>query len=118
MSSSRQICPRFSVATCSCGCVYCVVLWWVKWYYSVNNQPVGPVTRAQLETLYEAGTINRDTLVVQEGMGYWVPYVDLKKTTQFLPARGMTSTEDWTQKSPEPAAAGDAPLSDPLPEKK
>jgi len=57
----------------------------VKWYYSVANKPVGPVTRAELESLFEAGTITTSTLVVQEGMADWVPFVNLKKTTQFLP---------------------------------
>jgi hypothetical protein len=33
-------------------------------------------------------------MVFQEGMGYWVPYVDLKKTTQFLPAMGNGAQTD------------------------
>ncbi len=60
--------------------------WRVKWYYSVENKPVGPVSRAELESLAEAGTITTSTLVVQEGMPDWFPFVNLKKTTQFLPA--------------------------------
>ena len=63
----------------------------MKWYYSVADKPVGPVTRAELEALFEAGTITTTTLVVQEGMPDWVPYVNLKKTTQFLPAMAETS---------------------------
>jgi hypothetical protein len=57
----------------------------VKWYYAVGNQPVGPVDRVELESLYQAGTITASTLVLQEGMYDWVPLVDLKKTTQFIP---------------------------------
>jgi GYF domain 2 len=60
----------------------------VKWYYAVGDQPVGPVSRAELEALYEAGTITTATMVLQEGMYDWVPFVDLKKTTQFLPCIG------------------------------
>jgi hypothetical protein len=63
-----------------------VLAWEVKWYYSVANKPVGPVTRAELDALFEAGTITTSTLVVQEGMPDWFPFVNLKKTTQFLPA--------------------------------
>ncbi len=60
----------------------------MKWYYAAGDKPLGPVTRADLETLFDAGTITTSTLVTQEGMYDWIPYVDLKKTTQFLPAAG------------------------------
>jgi len=63
----------------------------VKWYYSVASKPVGPVTRAELESLFEAGTITTSTMVVQEGMPDWFPFVNLKKTTQFLPSTAETS---------------------------
>jgi hypothetical protein len=66
----------------------------VKWFYAVTNEPVGPVTRAELESLFETGKIPQNTMVFQEGMGYWVPYVDLKKTTQFLPAMGNGAQTD------------------------
>lgn len=58
----------------------------VKWYYAVGDKPIGPVSRAELESLYEGGTITTATMVLQEGMYDWVPFVDLKKTTQFLPS--------------------------------
>ncbi len=57
----------------------------MKWYYAVGSQPVGPVDRAELEALYQAGTVTASTMVLQEGMYDWLPLVDLKKTTQFLP---------------------------------
>jgi hypothetical protein len=57
----------------------------VKWYYAIGSQPFGPVDRAELEALYQAGTVNASTMVLQEGMYDWVSLVDLKKTTQFLP---------------------------------
>ncbi len=65
----------------------------MKWYYAVGDQPYGPVTRAELEFLFENGTISTSSLVTQEGMYDWIPYVDLKKTTQFLPAIGKRSEE-------------------------
>ena len=56
----------------------------MKWYYAVGGQPVGPVTRAELELLFSSGAIDPNTMIVQEGMYDWVSYRDLKKTTQFL----------------------------------
>jgi hypothetical protein len=58
----------------------------VKWYYAIGNQVTGPVERAELESLFRIGTVTTSTLVLQEGMYQWVPFVDLKKTTQFLPS--------------------------------
>ena len=85
-----------------------MLVWGVKWYYAVGEKPLGPVTRADLETLFDAGTITTSTLVTQEGMYEWVPYVDLKKTTQFLPAAGyrakpLKETATTEPKTPEPA---------------
>lgn len=57
----------------------------MKWYYSNGEQPVGPMDRAELEALYTAGVITTNTLVIQESMYDWVPFRDLKKTTQILP---------------------------------
>ncbi len=57
----------------------------VKWYYFNGEQPVGAMDRAELEALYTAGVITINTLVTQEGMYDWVPFRDLKKTTQILP---------------------------------
>jgi hypothetical protein len=56
----------------------------MKWFYADGDKPVGPIERAELEALFVAGKISTSTLVVQEGMYDWVPYRDLKKTTQFL----------------------------------
>jgi hypothetical protein len=45
---------------------------------------MGPVERAELEKLFESGTVAQNTMVLQEGMMDWIPYQDLKKTTQFI----------------------------------
>ena len=79
-----------------------MLFWAVKWYYAVGDKPLGPVTRAELETLFEAGTITTATLVTQEGMYDWVPYVDLKKTTQFLPAIGSRAKPPQDMAPAEP----------------
>jgi hypothetical protein len=62
----------------------------VKWYYAIGSQPCGPVDRVELEALYQAGTVTASTMVLQEGMYDWVPLVDLKKTTQFLPTFNLS----------------------------
>lgn len=36
-------------------------------YASANRQPVGPLSRAQLDDLARQGTVTPDTLVVEEG---------------------------------------------------
>ena len=54
----------------------------------------GPVGRAELESLFTAGVVTVDTLVLQEGMYDWIHFVDLKKTTQILPVIGAKPTDD------------------------
>jgi hypothetical protein len=56
----------------------------MKWYYAEGDKSIGPLERTELEALFSSGKISTSTLVVQEGMYDWVPYRDLKKTTQFL----------------------------------
>ena len=65
-----------------------MIYWRVKWFYAKGDQVIGPVDRVELESLFSSGAITTGTLIVQEGMYDWVPYRDLKKTTQFLFAAG------------------------------
>jgi hypothetical protein len=55
--------------------------------------------------LYDGGKISTSTLVTQEGMYEWVPYVDLKKTTQFLPAIRSKVPKEMPEAEPGVAAA-------------
>lgn len=43
------------------------------WYYTLNNQQVGPVDEAQIKTLIASGTITAATLVWTSGMANWQP---------------------------------------------
>ncbi|HNR01357.1 MAG TPA: DUF4339 domain-containing protein [Anaerolineaceae bacterium] len=43
------------------------------WYYTLNNQQVGPVEEAEIKKLVEAGTITHGTLVWTNGMANWLP---------------------------------------------
>jgi len=88
-----------------------VLVYRVKWYYAVDDKPLGPVTRADLESFFESGAITTSTLITQEGMYDWVPYVDLKKTTQFLPAIGKKAEANKNEeepKAPAPPAANES----------
>lgn len=42
------------------------------WYYSLNNQPAGPVDEGTLRSLFASGVINGNTLIWREGMPGWV----------------------------------------------
>jgi hypothetical protein len=77
----------------------------MKWYYAIGSQPFGPVDRVELESLYRAGTVTASTLILQEGMYDWVPLVDLKKTTQFLPCMGSQPKLPKDPAKPDPAPA-------------
>jgi hypothetical protein len=63
----------------------------VNWFYAIGEDIHGPVSRAELESLFTTGVVTIDTLVLQEGMYDWVHFVDLKKTTQILPVIGGRS---------------------------
>lgn len=41
------------------------------WYYTVNNQQVGPVDEAEIKNLVAAGTITQGTMVWTSGMANW-----------------------------------------------
>jgi hypothetical protein len=43
------------------------------WYYTLNNQQVGPVEEAEIKKLVEAGKITHGTLVWTNGMANWLP---------------------------------------------
>lgn len=43
------------------------------WYYTLNNQQVGPVDEKEIKTLIAAGTITHGTLVWTNGMEKWQP---------------------------------------------
>lgn len=81
----------------------------MKWYYAIGSQPCGPVDRVELEALYQAGTVTASTMVLQEGMYDWVPLVDLKKTTQFLPTFNLSGDTVRMKKDDVEADAKPAP---------
>jgi hypothetical protein len=43
----------------------------MSWYYTVNNQQVGPVEESEIKKLVDAGTITNTTMVWTTGMASW-----------------------------------------------
>ena len=43
------------------------------WYYTLNNQQVGPVEEAEIKKLVDAGSITHGTMVWTNGMANWLP---------------------------------------------
>jgi hypothetical protein len=43
------------------------------WYYTLNNQQVGPVEEKEIKKLVADGTINASTMVWTNGMANWAP---------------------------------------------
>ena len=87
----------------------------VKWYYAIESKPCGPVDRVELEALYQAGTVTASTMVLQEGMYDWVPLVDLKKTTQFLPTFNLSGDTVRIKKDDAETDSNRKPDPEPVP---
>ncbi len=46
----------------------------MNWYYVESGQQRGPISEAELDSLFSNGTIRWDTLVWREGMAEWISY--------------------------------------------
>jgi hypothetical protein len=53
----------------------------MEWYYSQNNQQLGPVDRAQFDQLVKSGSITPETLVWHDGMAQWEPLSKISSPT-------------------------------------
>ena len=63
------------------------------WYYTVTNQPVGPIDEQKFSQLLASHTINANTLVWKEGMAEWKPLAqtELSKLLSGLPVPPMAA---------------------------
>ena len=43
------------------------------WYYTLNNQQVGPVDEKEIKKLVDSGVINQATMLWTNGMAGWAP---------------------------------------------
>jgi uncharacterized RDD family membrane protein YckC len=59
----------------------------MKWYYAEAGQQKGPVDEQELSRLFQAGGIQKETLVWHEGLASWEPY------SKYQGAAGAASAE-------------------------
>ena len=90
----------------------------MRYYYSLNNQPLGPIPLEQLHELYRTGTITLETLVVPEGGTEWKPYSTLNPPPP--PATEPTTTVEGgptiaSSPTPTPPPTGAAPAHSAMP---
>jgi hypothetical protein len=71
------------------------------WYYTVNNQPVGPVDEKKLKQLLTSQSLNANSLVWKEGMAEWRPLAQTELTKLLS---GMTVPPTPTVYVPDPAS--------------
>lgn len=80
----------------------------MDYYYSLNNQPTGPVPEEQLHELFRTGVIKPETLVVPVGGSEWKPYSSISAaptTPQPTPPESAAPTEPSPVATPPPAAS-------------
>lgn len=54
------------------------------WYYSQNNQQMGPVAEEELKSKLRSGILVANTLVWKEGMGDWKPVSEVAELAMAL----------------------------------
>jgi hypothetical protein len=83
------------------------------WYYSQNNQQLGPVTEEVLKSKARSGQLARTTLVWKEGMSDWKPLIDVPEIALALHAPVAipppVSAADNVYVSPQPYAGQNFP---------
>lgn len=52
-----------------------------RWFYANSNEPVGPLSFDELESLVRAGKIEPQTLVLREGEEEWQPFASFSPVT-------------------------------------
>jgi hypothetical protein len=62
------------------------------WYYSQNNQQMGPVAEEELKTKLRSGVLVAGTLVWKEGMGDWKPVSEVAELAAALTTSSPTLT--------------------------
>ena len=87
----------------------------MDYYYSLDNQPAGPVPLERLHELYQTGVITLHTLVVPVGGTEWKPYSSLRPEPHDLagsavpgdiPASGSSGLPTTSMPSQTDATAG------------
>lgn len=78
----------------------------VQWYYARNDQPMGPVSAAELQQLVDSGELKPDDLLWREGMEAWTTAINLHGLFNAEEAKptGIT-TPTTTRRGERPALA-------------
>ena len=85
----------------------------MDYYYSLNNQPTGPVPLDELHQLHRTGIITLETLVVPVGGTEWKPYSTLNPPTPDLAGSAVPGdvppAESAASTTPSPTASASTP---------
>ena len=54
----------------------------MSWYYHKDDKQEGPITKEELDSLFETNVIAEDTLVWQEGMDDWAAYSAISESSE------------------------------------
>jgi hypothetical protein len=77
------------------------------WYYSLNDEPAGPVDDEQLKALFSRGVINFDTLVWKEGMSEWKRYGSITLTAENVsPVAPQSTLSPYINEPGRPKGSG------------
>ena len=70
----------------------------MKWYSNDGKTQIGPVSETDFQSLVEAGEINPETLIWEEGMPQWQPYGEITADVLIKPkpSESASSTIDAT----------------------
>jgi GYF domain 2/Interferon-induced transmembrane protein len=60
------------------------------WYYSQNNQQLGPIAEEQLKSMLRGSSLTGSTLVWKEGMSDWKPVTEVPELAISLTASAPT----------------------------
>ena len=65
----------------------------MNWYYSLNNEQLGPVDAATFDQLVQQGTIGPQTLVWREGMAEWKPLAEAAPSSNQPAGAGLVCSQ-------------------------
>ena len=84
------------------------------WYYSANNQQLGPVSEEQLKSMARTGSLNSQTLVWKEGMGDWRALGEVAELAISLSAPVMVERPTTIMQSAQSTNPYSTPLAAPI----
>jgi len=80
------------------------------WYYAIAGQQQGPVSRGELEGLFTAGTLGRDSHVFKQGMGNWAQAADVPELASMLAVAAEPASSASATPPPLASTAAGSPM--------